>query len=260
MSSEPQTPGRTEAAGPPEHEYSRRVLYSLLLPAMRLAGARAMSLRELSHWLETAYFHELKARGLKMREMADVLDVSMRKVAMLSKQLKLNFLAPEREVELPRLVEFALWAEPLSKARLTQTFSAIEPEELDEALDLLVAEGRVVELEGRVVRYDIASPTRRMVGRNWMARIDALNNLMNNVADTVSARFFEADERAFARTLQLRIRPEDLGELQKMYEEKVWETLKELDERARGDELAVPIGVSILWAPQGPEKREEQDD
>lgn len=252
MSTEPDI--QNAAENPPEHEYTRRVLYSLLIPVARLAGSEGVDLKELGHWIETAYFHELKGRGLKMREMSDLLGVSMRKVAMLSKQLKLNFLRPEREVSLPRQIEFVLWSEPLSKARLAQTFPGASQEELDEAIDLLVHEDRIVEVDGRTPRYDIASATRRIVGRDWMGRIDGLNNLMNNVADAVFARFFRGEERAFARTLRLRVRPEDLPELQELYEEHVWERLRALDERARGDEHAIPMGVSILWAPEAPNK------
>lgn len=256
MSTEPDIGSAPDA--PPEHEYTRRVLYSLLMPAARLAGDEGLNLKELSHWIETAYFHDLKGRGLKMREMSELLDVSMRKVAMLSKQLKLNFLRPEREVSLPRQIEFALWSEALSKARLAQTFPGSSQEEIDEAIELLIEEGRVVELEGRTTRYDIASATRRIVGRDWMGRIDGLNNLMNNVADAVFGRFFRGEERAFARTLQLRVRPEDLPELRALYEDEVWERLRELDERARGDQHAIPMGVSILWAPQAPDNEGEQ--
>ena len=258
MSREPKAkPGAPQSA--PEHEYTRRVLYSLLGPVARLAADEQLTLKELGHWIETAYFHEAKGRGLKMREMSDLFEVSMRKVAMLSKQLKLNFLRPEREVSLPRQIEFALWAEPLSRARIAQAFAHVDEAEIDQALVVLRDEGRVVEVDGRVVRYEIANATRRMVGRDWMARIDGLNNLMNNVTDAVFGRFFRGEERAFARTLQLRVRPEDLHELRAVYEEHVWEKLRELDERARGDQHAVPMGFSILWAPQAQHEEEANE-
>ncbi len=256
MSTEP-AEHREHPKQPPEPEYSRRVLYSLLIPVRRLAARNGLTLTELMHWVETGYFHELKSRGLKMREMSELLDVSMRKIAMLSKQLKINFLRPEREVALPRRIEFALWAEPLSRARIAQTFPSAEEEDVDAAIDTLLDEERIIVVRGRTDKYDIASPTRRMVGRTWMRRIDGLNNLMANVADAVVARFFRGEERAFARTLQLRIRPEDLPELKRMYEEHVWGLLEELDERARGDSHAIPMGVSILWAPQDAANNEE---
>lgn len=232
---------------PPPDEFSRRILYSLLQPALELAADEGLELKELGHWAETGYFHVLRERGLKMREMSDLLSVSMRKVAGLSKQLKENFLAPEKEVALPRRIEFILWAEPLSRSRLAQVMTDVDESELDEALEILLEEERITLNDDE--RYDIASPTRRIVGRTWMGKIDGLNNLMRSVYEVVQRRLFDDDERAFARTLNLRVRPEDLERLHKLYEEEIWSELAALDEAARDHEDAVPIDFSVFWTP-----------
>ena len=62
-------------------------------------------------------------------------------------------------------------------------------------------------------------------------------------------RFFEEDERAFARSLQFRVRPQDMPRLKALYEEHVWKTLSELDEAARHDPEAIPMGTTLCWAP-----------
>lgn len=233
-----------------EEEFSLRVLYSLMKPVAKLASVKRIALQDLTPWMQLAYFHDLKDRGLKMREMSDVMGVSMRKVAMLSKQLKQNFLRPELEVELPRRIEFVLWAEPLSRARLSQALPGVTDAELDDALQILADQERiVVREEARGVIYDISSTTRRVVGREWAGKIDGVNNVMNNVFNAVLGRLFHDDARAFARTLQLHVREDDLEELRAFYNETIFPFLAELDERANETPDRFPIDVSILWAP-----------
>jgi len=233
---------------PPQDEFVRRVFYSMIGGALKLAADEELSLKEVNHWVETATFHVLKDRGMKMREISEALDISMRKAANLSNQLKQNFLEPEREHTLPRRIEFMLWSEPLSRSRLLQVME-VDESELDDALEILVKQERVVLEDGRSPRYHIASPTRRIVGRSWMGRIDGLNNLMNSAYGTIRARFFDQDERAFARTIQFSVRPEDLPKLQQLYEEKIWPELAELDRQARDAPNPVAMDLSILWAP-----------
>ncbi|MEO1271243.1 MAG: hypothetical protein AAFX99_24390 [Myxococcota bacterium] len=113
-----------------EQETRTRVIYSVLVPAVRLAFVFRVPLKELGDLLQMAYYHETKRRGLKMRETSEQLGVSMRKVAQLSKRLKRNFLKPESDYGLPRQIEFMLWAEPLSELRIGQAL----PHEHGEAI------------------------------------------------------------------------------------------------------------------------------
>ena len=232
-----------------ETELSLRVLYSALLPAVRLALAVGVPLKDLLGWAEVAYFHEARRRGFRMREIAERFDISMRKAAQLSKRLKRHFLRPELEHELPRRVEFVLWAGPLSEPRIAQAVPAEDPADVRAALDRLLAEGRVVELEGRTARYAVVRSESRLVRGAMLARIDGLNNLLGSVAHAVYGRFFAAEERAFARTVSLRVRPQDYARLERLYRETIWETLKAMDDAASGAPDAEVVDVSILWAP-----------
>ncbi|MFB6372107.1 MAG: hypothetical protein ABEN55_03105, partial [Bradymonadaceae bacterium] len=121
-----------------------RVIYSLMSPAVRLARAFRVGLEDVRKWVELAYFHELRRDGLTLKEVAERLDVSKRKASGLSRQLKTNFFAPEREYELPRRIEFLVWAEPMSKARLVQNLDDVTVGEVEEALETLLEQGRVV--------------------------------------------------------------------------------------------------------------------
>lgn len=227
-----------------------RVVYSCLLLPVRLGLAFGLSMRELIDLLQMAAFHETRRRDMKMREVSELLDVSMRKVSQLSSRLRRNFAAEEILEELPRRIEFMLWAEPMSEARIHQVLRGASGEEVDEALDLLVEQARVRRItEGDSVTYEVSRAEFRLVSQDWLARLDGLNNLVANLANAVDARFFEDEPAAFARTVSLRIRPEDLDRLHALYSDQIWETLRELDAAAHDDPTARPIDLSIAWAP-----------
>lgn len=228
-------------------ELHERVVYSLMRGGVRLSRRFGFPLREALSLLQMAYFHELRASGMSLDEIGDALDVSRRTAARLSKQLKTNFFRPEREHELPRRIEFMLWAGPMSEARLRREL----PDDADEvagALAQLVAEGRARLEPGRVPRYAVARTAGRLVSAGWTARIGALNSLIGNVTQVVYARFLEGSPRAFARTLSLRVRREDEEALRRLYEDTIWPALEALDEAATGDPDALKMKVSLCWA------------
>jgi len=235
-------------------EAAERVVHALLRPAARLALDLGVPLKQLVDWLQMAMFQEARARGLKLREVADALDVSPRTAALLSKRLKLNFLDVEAEVELPRRVEFLLWAAPLSVPRIVQTLPEVPEAEIRQAIGRLVAEGRVREVPGPTTRYAVVRSAFRLVGeRGWLSRIDGLNNLLGSVRRAVSARFFggpDAQARSLARTIGLRLREVDLPKLRELYEKTLWPALVALDDAAREDDDSVAVDVSVVWAPQ----------
>lgn len=229
-------------------ELRRRVLYALLLPAVRLSLVFGLSLKEAGELLQMAYYHEARRREMKMQEIGDRLGISMRKVAQLSHQLKVNFAQPEAAHELPRRVEFALWARPLSAARLAQTLR-VDLEEIERALQALQEQGRARQELGRTATWRVVRDQGRLVQDAWLARVDGLQNLLGTLANAVYGRFFEDEPGAFARTLSLRLRNQDQGALRALYEEIIWPRLAELDQRAQGDADAHEVDVSILWAP-----------
>lgn len=229
-------------------EMAGRVIYSLLGPAVRLARTFSISLKDVGVWLELAYFRELRTDGMTLTEIGERLGVSRRKAANLSRMLKENFFAPEREQELSRRIEFMVWADPMSRARLHQTLDSPSGD-IEEALEKLLDEGRIVASDGRSDTFKIARGESRLVKDSWLNKIDALNHLLSTVTNAVYARFFEGEEKALARNLQLRVRPEDLGQLRELYEEHIWPTLRDLDARAKGDRHSIPMDVSVAWAP-----------
>ena len=206
--------------------------------------------KQVGQLLEMALFHETRKAGLKLSEASEVLDVSMRTISRMSKLLKRNFARPDQEHELPRRIEFMLWAGPLSEARIAQALSGIaDASAISEALALLQDDGRVSRHVGRTVTYTVTDTQRQLLSDGLLARVDALTNLTNNLLNAVYARFFEGDDRAFARTLTFRIRPSDLPRLRALYEEHIWPTLRALDAAAADAPEAQEVDFSLMWAP-----------
>lgn len=241
-------------SNPTRHTLGERVIYALLRPAARVALTFGVPLKQLRERLQMAYFHEARDRGLKLREVADILDVSPRSAALLSKQLKENFLDVEAEVALPRRIEFLLWAEPLSTARLKQVLSDVDADSIDDALTRLEEEGRVTREAGAKGRWSVVRSAFRLVDeRGWLSRLDGLDTLLATVANTAWSRFFGTpteEARSFARNLALRIRPEDIGRLRELYDHTIWPALLALDEAAKDQPDSVAIDLALLWSAQ----------
>lgn len=227
----------------------RRVLYALLSPVARLGFLFGVPLRGLGELVQMASFHETRRRGLKTGDVAARLGVSPRKVALLSKLLKRNFLEGERGHSLPRRIEFMLWAGPLSAARMKQVLTEHDDGEIEAALDQLEQQARIRRVPGRTERFEVVGAQYRLVSRDWLARLDGLDNLMASVANVVFARFFKGERRAFARTVSLRVRDADIARLEALYAETIWPALVALDEAAHDDPESRSMDISILWAP-----------
>ena len=248
-----QDPSPTPTISP--EELRSRVIYSLCGGAVILARRFAVPLKELTSWLQLAYFQELRRHGLTLKEAGVAMGVGMRKAAELSQRMKSNFFGPEREHELPRRVEFMLWAEPLSRARILQLLRAEPADEVDAAIERLLAENRIEVVRGRSDVYTVTSGRARLVKPTWMSQIDGINNLIKNVAGAAHERVFRHSSRALLRTLSFRLAPEDVSELQKLYETVIFPALAALEEKATGREDALTMDFSILWCPEDASSR-----
>ncbi|MFB6351742.1 MAG: hypothetical protein ABEN55_12685 [Bradymonadaceae bacterium] len=192
---------------------------------------------------------------MSQKDAAEVLEVSTRKVVQLARALKENFYRPEQKGDLPRRIEFMLWAGPMSEGRIRQSLDDADDEEVEAALDQLVEQKRVVRKPGRTTYYEVPTDKFRLYQDDWISRIDGLNNHLANVLDGIYARFFDDSERAFARTLTFRCREQDLDELRELYEDIIFPKLHELefkldkDPDLDADTDAVQIRLTLNWAP-----------
>lgn len=232
-------------------EFANRVVYSVLKPAVHLADTLKVPMKDFTGLLQRAYYQVKKSRGMTLPEIADELQLSTRTADRLAKALRENFFAPEQERGLPRQVEFLLWSGPRSEARLLQLLPDVEPTALRAALLQLQGEGRAALEEGRTPLWRATRRANRLPDDSQAGRVDALNHLMDAVQTVVWQRFFVQNPRAGARTVSLRVRREDLGELARLYEEVLWPHLVELDNNAReaAEDAIVEVGVAMLWSP-----------
>jgi hypothetical protein len=230
-------------------ELKDRVVYGLMLPAVRLATTFNVPLTQMKRWVETAYYQETKRRGMEMKEARQVMSVSLSKVALLSRQLKENFMREEDEYELPRRIEYMLWAEPLTLARLNQVLPEMQEGQVAAAVELLLEEERIRPVDRATdPAYELNVTEARRVWDTWLARLDGLSNSLGSVADAVYARFFEEEEGAFARTLTFHVRDEDVDKLKEFYEEQLFPFVAGLNAEAESEADAPVVSLSIFWA------------
>lgn len=229
-------------------ELRQRVIYSLFMPAVRLARHFGIELKELSRWLELAYFHEARNSGQNLQETAEALGISHRTAVRLARELREHFFAPELRHDLPRRIEFMLATQPMSSARIRQVLDA-RTEDIDAALRDLEQQGRIQSRAGRTATWEVATRIRRLPRDTWRARVAALNSFAVNMADAVFGRFFRDEPRAFARTLSFHVPAERAARLNALYEDVLLPAIVELsaDDPAAGDTESVQL--SICWAP-----------
>lgn len=232
-------------------ELQRRVIYALLKPAVELADSSGLSLAELASLVQMAFFEALRSRGLKLREVADQMDVSERTAKRLAKEHRTNF-AHGRAYALPVRIEFMLWAAPMSRAKLKQVLGKVSADEVDAAVETLLGEGRIVERPGHTTtQLEVNRDVDELVRDTWLSRIGGLGSFLSNLGDAVEGRFFEDDPHAFARTLSFLVRPQALepSALQAFFSDQLVPFVLALDTQAKDAGDGRSMRLSVCWAP-----------
>ena len=238
-----------ELTGPTSEQLAhRRIMFSMLRPPAMIAARFGFPLKELTNFIRLSYFRELRESGATLAEAGELIEVSTRTMKRLNAELRSDFFLPEVEHTLARRIEFMVWAEAKTLARIGQLLPGVPREDLETAIEALKTAGRITEeLDGRQVRFRASSLVSRLVDDGFARRIGALNSLMQNVAETVIARFIEPKDVSFARTLNFRIRPEDHDELRTAYDA-LLQTMLKLEARVEDQAGSVPIRMSVLWS------------
>ena len=186
-----------------------------------------------------------------MNQIAGYLASGRRKVDLLSRVLKDNFfeqfVAPEDSEALQRRIEFMLWAEPMSGARLKQVLPQVENQDIDDALVTLTETQRVQLADGR---YSITTKERRLVRDDWLAKLGGLNHQLKAVTNATMGSFIHQDDVAHTRTASLRVKREHIKRLEHMYAEHIWPTLVGLDNECSDldEDEYLSITFSVCWA------------
>ena len=134
-------------------ELQTRLVYAFLQASAGLSSVFGFGLKTFERLSHMAAFHVLRKKSLDLNQIALYLGVSRRKVDLLSRVLKDNFfeqfVAPEDSEALQRRIEFMLWAEPMSAARLKQVLPKVDNQDIDDALVILSKTQRVQLEDGR---------------------------------------------------------------------------------------------------------------
>ncbi len=232
-----------------DDEDRRRLVFSSLRLASRLAFRGRNSLGLIRRMAELAYFQQALRSGKKKGELGVILDVEATKVAELTRELREQFLEAEREHGLPRQLLSLLWASPQTLAQIHKSLPGFSRAEVDAALGALLEQERVREVPGRTPRYAPTGVMQRLTIVPWMAKLDGLNTLMDHVYAAVLARMERSDPRAMVRNIAFQVSPEDTERLGAFYESVLIPFLAELDANAQKEEAPVQMKFSILWAP-----------
>jgi hypothetical protein len=242
-----------------QQESRRRIAFAVLAPFARVAVNWRLPLREAKQLIELAYYAEARRRGYKLREVSELLSVSMSKLGLLSRDLKEIFDEGTTGQTTARRVLSVLGAGPLSEAKLLSVLDDVEAESVKSVLGDMVEQLLLEIVPGRTPLYRLAAAQYRLVQEPWMARYDALNHLMTALGQTIDARFERGDGAAMARTLSFKIRPEDQPRLAELYEKQFVPLILELDRQAEAaGDAGVAMNVAVMWAPDndGPDQPE----
>jgi hypothetical protein len=241
-----------------QQESRSRIAFAVLAPFARVAVNWRLPLREAKQLIELAYYAEARRRGYKLREVSELLSVSMSKLGLMSRDLKEIFDEGTAGQTTARRVLSVLGAGPLSEAKLLSVLDDVEAESVKSVLGDMVEQLLEI-VPGRTPLYRLAAAQYRLVQEPWMARYDALNHLMTALGQTIDARFERGDGAAMARTLSFKIRPEDHARLAELYERQLMPLIVELDQAAvAAGDAGVAMNVAIMWAPDsdGPNRPE----
>lgn len=244
----------------------RGTLYTLFTPVVRLAYHFGLPLKDLRELLDIAYFEEMRRDRRTFKEIAEVFDVSTRKITQLSQALKGLLLVSDAEQKfgLPRKLELMIWAQPMSDRRLTQVLVLeYSADEIQKALEALVARGAIEWDKKAGVYRPVPLDQRDEPGADddLLARLDALRNFIDGVTDLVQARFFGKAEssQSFVRTHNFFLMPDDLKYLHDLHG--MFRLVRDqLEERARrrrerGEGGRVGLSFVMMWAPRADESK-----
>lgn len=231
-----------------QNELRQRMLHAFGRSVAMLSDAFGSSLQEAQESIRMAYFHEMKSRGLKLRQISDQLDISERHVKRLQKGFRENFLDAEREYDLPVRIEFLLWATPVSRKKVKQLLKRFESDEsvVDKAIDDLIESGRVAELDGELV---VQKNVHSKLDHTLIARMGGLTSFISNLTDAAYARFIDEEPEAFARTMSFLIKDGDIERLLAHFGESLIPTIQQIDEEAQNAPDSRQLRLSVCWAP-----------
>jgi hypothetical protein len=208
-----------------------RLVYSLLKPAEAMAARFHVPMRTLAELLRLSYFEVLRREGLSQAAVGERLGQTARHMRTLARKLKSDFFDAESEVGLVREVESEIARSRPTSKRLHENLPGWSSEEIERALETLLAEGRVTRDKSRLetaARYLVLSSDK------FHHRIDALNHFLGGVTRAVAQRLlFEDRDHAMIKTISFVARADRFQEFLRNLEANLRREIAALEEDAQ---------------------------
>ena len=208
-----------------------------------MAARIHVPMRTLSELVRLNYFEVLRREGLSQATIGERLGQTARHMRTLASKLKSDFFTAEREVGLVREVESEVARSSPTAKSLHSSLSGWPPGEIDEAVETLLGEGRIIKKKARL---EIAPRYLVLSSDKFHHRIDALNHFLDGVTRAIAQRLiFEERDRAMVKTISFVARPGKLEELLRSLEANLRREIAVLEEDAQfeGDGRRYVLGV-----------------
>lgn len=200
-------------------ELQDRMVFAALRPASMLSRRFGFTLNRLKKTLETVYFQETRDHGLSLREISDVMQISMSKTSLLSRQLKQAFLS-EASGDIKLRLEYMLANEPMTLARINQVITDAKFVEIERELRDLVESGRIIrEGRGSESTYHLNLDPERGEWDVWLMRLRSIERALKLVARAIAQH--HDDEGMPPRITKIRVPRRLLKRLGESHED-VW--------------------------------------
>jgi len=230
--------------GQPKGISSQRLVFSLLRAAARLGLRLGLPLKDMTQLQEMAYFREARiVRDMKLEQVAELFDKSLRTVSSLNHRYKDDFFKPEREVAFRRAIAAVINHAPTTCDRLEVVFPEVSSKQLNSVLLDMVRDG-LIEKEGDFFRRN-PDGFSFVVDADQSARVDGLNRQMDVLAETVEELFLEADGQGRARTWVFQASQADFVALVEEMEQKTRASAIEADAAAEESGDSTTYGITF---------------
>jgi hypothetical protein len=240
----------------PYPEYMLRMLFTMFYPAVKMAVDFNYPLDTVKDMMTLALWREAKSKHSTINLISLIFGKSTRTVKALSARFNKGGFFEETETNLMRRVEDLLLQKPMTMDELADRLPHCN--EFDStrlAVQALVNEGRIEalpEARGSRPRYRVVLRHHDLYsGVAWEARIDALQEHLEAVTETVRRRFLgDEPETAAARTFTFSARPEEMERFREDLFEFVRTRYAELEANAEGADdarvFALYTGATVV--------------
>lgn len=209
-------PTPAESKSIPYPEYALRVLFTLFTPAVKAAVDSNYPLDTVRDMMTLALWRETRRKHSTINLISLIFGKSTRTVKALSARFNKGGYFETSETNLMRRIEDLLRQGPKTLDELAERVP--QTSEFDStrlAVSAMVAQGRIEaqpRTVGAAVRYRVVSRHHNLyTEQDWEARVDALQEHLEIIAETVRQRMLSDEPgTAAARTFSFRARPEDV--------------------------------------------------